>query len=134
VPSPSRPAIRRHRRLTRATHHVPVVVVAQREPADWVAVHPDAPFTFVTSKVPEAVEQARARAGEGHVAVTAGTIAGHCLELGLPDEVRHDLVPVVRRDGRPFFGAMTSSDVELDNPTVCIPSERVTHFRFPVRP
>jgi hypothetical protein len=51
------------------------------------------------------VEQAEARAGEGHVAVTAGTIAGHCLELGLPDEVRHDLVPVVMRDGRPFFGA-----------------------------
>jgi hypothetical protein len=66
--------------------NVPVVVVTQREPADWVAVHPDAPFTFVTSKVPEAVEQARARPGEGHVAVTAGTIAGHCLELGLPDE------------------------------------------------
>ena len=66
--------------------NLPVGVIHQ-EPADWVAARPDAPFTFVTSEVPEAVEQARASAGEGHVAVTAGTIAGHCLELGLLDEV-----------------------------------------------
>jgi dihydrofolate reductase len=66
--------------------------------------HPGAPLTFVTDGVQAAVEQARAIAGDRVVAVTAGTIARQCLELGL-----------------------------LGDPTVCIQGEQVTHLVFPVR-
>ena len=62
-----------------------------------------------------------------------GTIARQCLDLGLLDEVAVDLVPVVMGEGnRPFFGELSSQDVLLGNPTVCIPGDRVTHLVFPV--
>lgn len=117
----------------RHTMDVPVVVVTHKVPTDWVAAHPDAPFTFVTEGIVAAVEQAQSIAKDRVVAVTAGTIARQCLELGLLDEVAVDLVPVVMGEGRPFFGKLSISDVELGDPTIFIQGDRVTHLRFPVR-
>jgi dihydrofolate reductase len=71
-------------------------------------------------------------AGDGVVAVTAGTIARQCLELGLIDEVVVDLVPVVLGEGRPFFGKLSLADVPLGDPTTCVQGDRVTHLVFPV--
>lgn len=102
-------------------------------PTAWVDAHPGAPFTFVTDGVEAAVRRAQEIAGDRTVAVTAGTIAGQALELGLLDEVAVDLAPVVLGTGRPFFGATDLADVPLGDPTVCIPAERVTHLVFPVR-
>jgi dihydrofolate reductase len=116
----------------RHTMDVPVVVVTHRAPTDWIDAHPDAPFSFVTDGVQEAVEQANAIAGGRTVAVAAGTIAGQCLEIGLLDEVAVDLVPVVMGTGRPFFGDFSLKDAPLGNPTVCVPSDRVIHMAFPV--
>ena len=117
----------------RHTLDVPVVVVTHQVPEEWVEEHPDAPFTFVTDGVEAAVGQAREIAGDRVVAVTGGTIARQCLELGLLDEVAADLVPVVMGEGnRPFFGRLSSEDVMLGNPTVCVPGDRVTHLVFPV--
>lgn len=116
----------------RHTMDVPVVVVTHDVPTDWVDAHPDAPFSFSTAGVEAAVARAREIAGDRVVAVTAGTIARQCLELGLLDEVAIDLVPVVMGEGRPFFGKLSLADVPLGNPTVCIQGDRVTHLLFPV--
>jgi dihydrofolate reductase len=116
----------------RHTLDVPVVVVTHQVPTDWVADHPDAPFSFVTDGVEAAVEQAQQRAGDRTVFVSAGTIARQCLGLGLLDEVMIDLVPVVMGKGRPFFGEISLQDVPLDDPTVCIQGKQVTHLVFPV--
>ncbi|HZC73491.1 MAG TPA: dihydrofolate reductase family protein [Jatrophihabitans sp.] len=116
----------------RHTMDVPVVVVTHQVPTEWIDAHPGAPFTFVTGGVGEAVEAARGIAGEGAVGVAAGTIAGQCLQLGLLDEVAVDLVPTVMGGGRRFFDELSLDDAPLGNPTVCIPSERVIHLRFPV--
>ena len=116
----------------RHTMDAPVVVVTHEVPTEWVRGHPDAPFTFVTEGVAEAVAAAQKIAGDKTVAVAAGTIARQCLELGLLDEVAVDLVPVVMGEGKPYFGAMGLTDVMLDNPTVCIRGDRVTHLLFPV--
>jgi dihydrofolate reductase len=116
----------------RHTMDAPVVVVTHEVPTEWVRAHPDAPFTFVTEGVAEAVAGAQKIAGDKTVAVAAGTIARQCLELGLLDEVAVDLVPVVMGGGKPYFGAMGLTDVMLDNPTVCIRGDRVTHLLFPV--
>ena len=44
-----------------------------------------------------------------------------------------DLVPVVMGEGnRPFFGELSSQDVMLGNPTVCVQGDRVIHLLFPV--
>src|SRR5581483_752835 len=72
-------------------------------------------------------------AGDAVIAVTGGTIARQCLDMGLLDEVAIDLVPVVMGAGnRPFFGELSSEDVLLGNPTVCVQGDRVTHLVFPV--
>ena len=118
----------------RHTLDVPIVVVTHQIPTDWVAEHPDAPFTFVTDGVHAAVARAQAIAGDRVVSVTGGTIARQALELGLLDEVAVDLVPVVMGEGnRPFFGTLSVQDVLLGNPTTCIQGDRVTHLVFPVR-
>jgi dihydrofolate reductase len=117
----------------RHTLDVPVVVVTHEVPTAWVDAHPGAPFSFVTEGVAAAVERARTIAGDRVVAVTAGTVARQCLELGLLDEVAVDLVPVVMGAGRPFFGELSLGDVPLGDPTVCIPADRVTHLLFPVQ-
>jgi dihydrofolate reductase len=111
---------------------VPVVVVTHQVPTEWVDAHPGAPFHFVTDGVEAAVAKAQEIAGERMVAVTAGTIAGQCLELGLLDAVAVDLVPVVMGEGRPFFGAMKVDDVPLGDPVECVQGDRVTHLVFPV--
>lgn len=117
----------------RHTMDAPVVVVTHQVPTDWVEAHPGAPFHFVTDGVPAAVATAQRIAGDRTVAVTAGTIAGQCLELGLLDEVAVDLVPVVMGGGRPFFGRLALGDVPLGDPTTCVQGDRVTHLVFPVR-
>ena len=117
----------------RHTLDVPVVVVTHRVPQDWVDAHPDAPFSFATDGVEAAIARAKELAGDAVVAVSGGTIARQCLDLGLLDEVAIDLVPVVMGAGnRPFFGELSSEDVLLGNPTVCVQGDRVTHLVFPV--
>jgi dihydrofolate reductase len=117
----------------RHTLDVPVVVVTHRVPTDWVEAHPDAPFTFVTDGVERAIARATELAGDRVVTVSGGTIARQCLDLGLLDEVAVDLVPVVMGEGnRPFFGKLSSQDLLLGNPTVCVQGDRVTHLVFPV--
>lgn len=117
----------------RHTLDVPVVVVTHRVPKDWVDAHPDAPFSFATDGVEAAIARAQELAGDAVVAVTGGTIARQCLDQGLLDEVAIDLVPVVMGAGnRPFFGELSSEDVLLGNPTVCVQGDRVTHLVFPV--
>jgi dihydrofolate reductase len=98
-----------------------------------VDAHPDAPFSFVTDGVEAAVQRAQDLAGDRVVTVAGGTIPRQCLDLGLLDEVAVDLVPVVMSEGnRPFFGSLSSEEVVLGNPTVCVPGDRVTHLVFPV--
>ncbi len=117
----------------RHTLDVPVVVVTHQVPTDWVHAHPDAPFAFVTDGVEAAIARAQELAGDRVVAITGGDIARQCLDLGLLDEVAVDLVPVVMGEGnRPFFGKLSSQDVLLGNPTVCVQGDRVTHLVFPV--
>jgi dihydrofolate reductase len=116
----------------RHTLDVPVVVVTHQVPTEWVESHPEAPFWFVTEGVEAGVARAQQEAGDRTVCVSAGTIAGQCLALGLLDEVMIDLVPVVMSGGRTFFGDLSPDDVLLGDPTVSIQGDRVTHLLFPV--
>ena len=118
----------------RHTIDLPVVVVTHEVPTAWVEAHPDAPFHFVTDGVEAAVAKAKEVAGDRDVSVTAGVIAGQCLERGLLDLVAIDLVPVVMGGGRRFFGDVAIADVTLGDPASCIQGDRVTHLLFPVAP
>lgn len=111
---------------------VPVVVVTHTAPTEWIDAHPDAPFHFATDGIEAAIARAQQLAGDRAVNVTAGVVAGQCLELGLLDEVAIDLVPVVMGGGRPFFGQRSIQDSQFGNPTTCIQGDQVTHLVFPV--
>ena len=44
--------------------------------------------------------------------VGGGTVAGECLRLGLADEVRYSILPILIGDGIPFFGGL-DKDIAL---------------------
>ena len=61
-------------------------------------------FTFVTDGVAAAVEQARAAAGDKDVVVMGGGhVVRQCVDLGLTDELRIHLAPIVLGAGTPLF-------------------------------
>ena len=107
-----------------------VFVLTHEPPTDWP--FPDAPFTFVTEGVEQAIALAKDAAGDGDVSVTAGTITGQALQAGLIDELRVDLVPVVFGSGVPFFGAFTGAQQLLEDPEI-VQGDRVTHLHYRVR-
>ena len=106
-----------------------VVVVTHRpRPENW---DPEAPFYFVNG-VAAAVAKAQELAGDRLVEVAAGDVGGQALALGLIDEVRMDVVPVVFGAGKRYFGAVDAQHLLLD-PDSVIRGERVVHVRFGVR-
>jgi dihydrofolate reductase len=108
----------------------PVVVVTHTVPEGWP--REDAPFTFVTDGVESAVAQAKALAGDKIVAVATPTITQQCLNAGLLDAIRVDLVPVLLGDGIRFFDNLRDTPVMLEDPTVT-EGMRVTHLEYRVR-
>ena len=110
---------------------IPVFVVTHAVPDGWP--REDRPMiTFVTDGVESAVEQARAAAGDGWVGVGGANVAQQCLDLGLLDEVRINLVPVLLHEGIRYFGDLSSAPVTLEDPEV-IEGTRVTHLIYRVR-
>ena len=107
-----------------------VFVLTHEPPTDWP--FPDAPFTFVTEGVEQAVALAKDAAGGGDVSVSAGTITGQALQAGLIDELRIDLVPVVFGSGVPFFGAFTGAQQLFEDPEI-VQGDRVAHLHYRVR-
>jgi dihydrofolate reductase len=111
----------------------PVVIVTHAVPHDWIAAHPEAPFTFVTDGVAAAVDRARQMAGDRDVGVSSGQIASQCLELGLLDEISIDLVPVMLGGGVRFLEPLDAAPILLDGPTTIVQGKRVTHLRYTIR-
>jgi dihydrofolate reductase len=108
-----------------------VFVVTHQPPTDWEHSG-TAPFTFVDG-VEKAIAAAKKFAGDRIIDVAAGQIGGQALELGLIDQVVVNLVPVVFGSGRPFFatGALTEP-LRLENPTMIVRGDRVTHLVYDV--
>ena len=114
-------------------HHpagCPVVVVTHTVPEGWP--RDDAPFTFVTDGVESAVAKAKAIARDKIVAVASPNITQQCLNLGLLDEIRVDLVPVLLGDGIRFFDNLRETPIMLEDPEVT-EGLRVTHLSYRVR-
>ncbi len=108
---------------------VPVFVVTHSVPEGWPRA--DAPFTFVTTGVADAVAEASAAAGDKVVGVNGPKVAQQCLELGLLHEIHVDLVPVLLGEGIPFFDHVHHGPVLLTDPQVT-EGQRVTHLRYRV--
>jgi dihydrofolate reductase len=115
------------------THPVgaPVVVVSHSVPEEWIAAHPDAPFTFV-GDVETAIATAKEIAGDRNVAIAGPNVIQQCINLRLMDEIVVSLIPVLIGDGIPFFGKLVEPPVKLDGPRV-VEGDGVTHLHYAVR-
>jgi dihydrofolate reductase len=103
------------------THHL-------REP---VTKQGGTTFTFVTHGIENALEQARAAAGDKDVAIAGGANAiQQFLTAGLVDELQVHIAPVLLGDGVRLFD-QAPANLELETTRV-IDSPRVTHLKYRV--
>jgi len=84
---------------------VPVVVLTHRPPA---RPHPPV-FTFVSDGVTSAVQHAREAAAGKDVHLFGVTVLQQALPLGLVDEIRLHVMPVLLGGGTPLFGALDTA-------------------------
>src|SRR6266498_888120 len=110
---------------------VPVFVVTHDVPQGWPREDAPLPISFVTEGVEHAVAQAKATAGEGWVGVARPNIAQQCLDAGLLDEVRINLVPVLLGKGIRYFDKLSNAPFALEDPRV-IQGTGVTHLIYRV--
>jgi dihydrofolate reductase len=105
----------------------PVFVVTRKVPSDtsrW-------PNTTFTTGLPDAIAQAKRRAGTKDVVIASAAISGQALDLGLVDEVVVSLVPVLLGAGIPYFAGLTHAPHRFADPVV-VQGTRATHLRYPV--
>lgn len=103
-------------------------VVTHAQPT---SAHPNL-YTFVTDGVPSAIEQAKQAAGDRVVTLHGATVMQQALPLGLVDELRIHVVPVLLGGGTPLFGELTSA-ISLER-TAVLSTPAATHLRFRVSP
>lgn len=108
---------------------VPMFIVTHQAPQEWLKA--GTPFTFVTQGPEHALELAHQAAGNKDVDVGGSTIARQLLQVGLLDEIRIDLVPILLGAGVRLFERLGVDPIELEKVTV-IDTPTVTHFKFRV--
>jgi dihydrofolate reductase len=88
-------------------------------------------FTFVTDGIENALDQAKAAAGDKNVTIMGANAAQQYLEAGLVDELQIHLVPVLLGDGTRLFEDTGTRQIRLER-TRAIESPDVAHLRFRV--
>jgi dihydrofolate reductase len=104
----------------------PCFVVTHHKPA---ASYPLV-FTFVTDGVASAIGQARRVAGDRVVGLHGASVMQQALPLGLVDELRVHVIPVLLGGGTPLFGPL-ASPVTLER-THAVVTAAATHIGFRV--
>ncbi|HEY4456712.1 MAG TPA: dihydrofolate reductase family protein [Pseudonocardiaceae bacterium] len=105
----------------------PVVVVTHNTPD-----HPRKwPKTTFVDGVAEAIARARTIAGDKDVNILSPNIIQQAIDLGLVDEVRVSLAPVIFGAGIPYLA--THQRHLLADPTTVVQGRRAIHLVYPVR-
>jgi dihydrofolate reductase len=104
----------------------PCFVVTHHKPT---TAHPPV-YTFVTDGVASAIEQAKNVAGYKVVGLHGATVMQQALPLGLVDEIRVHVIPVLLGGGTPLFGTLDSS-ITLER-TQALVTPAATHLEFRV--
>ena len=105
---------------------IPCFVVTHHLPA---AAYPPV-FTFVTGGVADAIGQAEGAAGDGTVSLHGATVMQQALPLGLVDEIRVHVIPVLLGAGTRLFGTLDSS-IRLERMHASM-TPAATHLSFRV--
>lgn len=104
----------------------PCFVVTHHKPT---RSHPPI-YTFVTDGVARAIEEARQAAGDNVVGLHGASVMQQALPLGLVDEIRVHVVPVLLGGGTPLFATMDSA-ISLER-TRALVTPAATHLGFRV--
>jgi dihydrofolate reductase len=104
----------------------PCFVVTHHEPT---RSHPPI-FTFVTDGVVSAIEQAKRAAGEKVVGLHGASVMQQALPLGLVDEIRVHVMPVLLGGGTPLFATLDAA-IGLER-TQVLATPATTHLAFRV--
>jgi dihydrofolate reductase len=107
----------------------PVIVVSHSVPEGWP--RPDGTVRFAAG-IDEALEMARAIAGDKTIAIATPSIIRQLLERGLLDGVRLSVVPVLLGRGFRYFDELDAAPIELDGPIIRV-GNGVTHLSYAVR-
>jgi dihydrofolate reductase len=108
---------------------LPTFVITHTAPAESP---PDGVYRFVTGGVGEAVEQARAAAGDGTVSVAGGAdLARQLLAEGLLDQLLLHVVPVLFGSGTRLLDGLTDRHIGLELLEV-IDTRAAVHVRYGV--
>jgi dihydrofolate reductase len=107
----------------------PCFIVTHRPAPEWT--QPGSPFTFVTDGVGSAVRQARAAAGGKDVVISTASILQQALSLGLVDEIRVDVAPLVLGAGVRLFDHLGALPIQLEIMEV-VATPDVTHLAYRV--
>ncbi|MEO7369851.1 MAG: dihydrofolate reductase family protein [Ilumatobacteraceae bacterium] len=102
----------------------PCFVVTHHPPT---ATHPSL-YTFVTDGVVSAIEQAKHVAGDKIVYLHGATVMQQALPIGLVDELRLHVIPVLLGGGTPLFATLGSA-INLE-PTLVLATPAATHLSF----
>jgi len=110
-------------------YHAPVFVLThyEREP---IEMEGGTTFHFVTTGFDDALEQAKATAGEGEVDIAGGaSTVRQALAAGAIDELILNVAPVVLGQGEPIFDGTAARRFE---PLEALHSPNATHIRYRV--
>lgn len=108
---------------------VPCLVLTHRPEPD--RVEKSGTFTFVHTGLADAVDLARAAAGERAVTVMGVDVTQQALKAGLLDEIHLQLAPVLLGGGRRLFEHLGTDHIALERLSA-EESAHVTHLRFRV--
>jgi len=109
---------------------VPVFVVTHRP--DETVVKGDTSFEFVTGGIVDALERARAAAGDKNVILMGGAdLMRQYLAAGLVDELTLTIAPVLLGGGKRLFDGIDRLDIAFER-TAVIESPFATHLRYTV--
>jgi dihydrofolate reductase len=113
------------------TFHAPVFVVTNR-PHDPIVKEGGTTYHFVTDGLEAAFEQARKATGTKDIAIVGGAdIVRQCLDRGLVEEARLNLIPMVLGSGTRLFEGVDASNLHFAIARV-IEADGVVHLRFRV--
>jgi dihydrofolate reductase len=96
---------------------IPCFVVTHNKPT---TSHPPV-YTFVTDGVVSAIEQAKRVAGDKVVGLHGATVMQQALPLGLVDEIRVHVIPVLLGGGTPLFDRLDSAITPRTHPRAGYP-------------
>ncbi|MFC8271803.1 dihydrofolate reductase family protein [Streptomyces sp. NPDC057271] len=88
-------------------------------------------FTFITSGMESALQQAQTAARGKDVTIMGADIAQQALRARLLDEINLQIAPVLMGDGRRLFDHLGKEHIELERSRI-LASPHVTHLRFRV--